>query len=153
MHELNFISPHGGPPPTRFIGVVRIREHKYDLESEDESNIAEYKNKFGVEFPEFSPMTQIQSEDMDESLSKPFIPSIASCDKRSIVLRADIDQEEVAGRLYSFVYRILYGLRAAEKIRSFYNTSHAFHNYTDAGLDKNDSKNVIEINDENKRKQ
>lgn len=135
MDEINSFSSSGGPPPTRFIGVSRL------LEKKKISN--EIFVKFGVEFPAFTPPEYKPNLDQEKN-EQLVIPPCATTDKKKVLLRADIDREDMAGKLYSFVYRLLYGLRAAEKIRSHYNSSQEAVDFLKDSLRQFNTKKKIE---------
>lgn len=117
--ELMSLSPDGGAPPTRFLGVTRItvsKNRRSDGDNDATQHLASGK-LFGVEFPLFE-------VDYDtESVHSPNktvvrLPRSSFSQGKTVFLRADIEREDVAGQLYSFIFRLFYGLRAAENVKA-----------------------------------
>lgn len=98
--ELNVMSRKGEAPPTRFLGVSRIMESGRSGASDGKR---QYTRKFGVEFPLF-----------DTKLD-PLVPKSATITGRKVLIRNDLT-EDVAGRLYVFMFRLLYGTAAVERM-------------------------------------
>lgn len=102
--------------------------------------VTRFSGKFGVELPSFSSFekrpkhsnedTQSTStlrpntneSDREQKVAS-LIPPRATSNGMPVLFRADIDREDVAGQLYSFIYTLLYGIRAAEEIRLLTNSS------------------------------
>ena len=97
--ELNTMGK-GGAPPTRFLGVSRIID--YDQANPTEGR-QQYTGKFGVECPLF------------DTKMDPLVPKSATITGRTVLIRNDLT-EDVAGRLYAFMFRLLYGTAAVERM-------------------------------------
>ena len=98
--ELNVMGRKGGAPPTRFLGVSRIIESNRANSGDDKRH---YTGKFGVEFPLFD--TKVD----------PLVPKSATITGRTVLIRNDLT-EDVAGRLYAFMFRLLYGTAVVERM-------------------------------------
>jgi len=98
--ELNVIGRKGGAPPTRFLGVSRIIESN---QANPDDHKRHYTGKFGVEFPLFD--TKVD----------PIVPKSATITGRTVLIRNDLT-EDVAGRLYAFMFRLLYGTNVVERM-------------------------------------
>lgn len=94
------MSRKGGAPPTRFLGVSRTAEPVRSGSSVDEP---QRTGNFGVEFPLF------------EAKTDPLVPQSATIKSRTVLIRNDLT-EDVAGRLYAFMFRLLYGTAAVERM-------------------------------------
>lgn len=90
----------GGAPPTRFLGVSRIIQSNANDSNKDKQ---QYTGKFGVEFPLFD--TNVD----------PHVPKSATITGRTVLIRNDLT-EDVAGRLYAFMFRLLYGTAVVERM-------------------------------------
>lgn len=109
--ELDYLHPEGGPPPARFMGVTRIFEKTNIIH--DNSNASTTtttasmgpNGKFGVEIP------------------------LLFYKGRKVILR-DFDREDVAGLLFGFLYRLLFGNKA-------------FHDMSIVVNDKYERKDII----------
>jgi hypothetical protein len=96
QEEIDGSPRQGGPPPTRFLGVFRIRNHS--VESIPNALMAQY----GTEFPLFD-----KSRD-------PLLPQSATVGGRKVLIRNDLT-EDAAGKLFSYMFRLLYGRSVVEK--------------------------------------
>ena len=94
------MSRKGGAPPTRFLGVSRAVNPGCSGSSADETH---HPRKFGVEFPLF------------DANKDPLVPQSAAIKCRAVLIRDDLT-EDVAGRLYTFMFRLLYGTAAVERM-------------------------------------
>ena len=94
------MSQKGGAPPTRFLGVSRAVNPECSGSSVDETH---HPRKFGVEFPLF------------DANKDPLVPQSATIKGRAVLIRDDLT-EDVAGRLYTFMFRLLYGTAAVERM-------------------------------------
>ena len=94
------MSRKGGAPPTRFLGVSREGNPDCSGSSVDEPH---HPRKFGVEFPLF------------DANKDPLVPQSATIKGRTVLIRNDLT-EEVAGRLYTFAFRLLYGTAVVERM-------------------------------------
>eukprot|EP00978_Attheya_sp_CCMP212_P016900 scaffold44607_cov49-Attheya_sp.AAC.2 len=109
--ELNILSPTGGAPPTRFIGVTRVVEDGVNAPNQIGANRS--SGKFGVAFPRF----EVDYAKFDGKKKTPLSSLNGSIvNGRSVLLRKDIEREDVAGQLYAFSIRLLYGKKAVEEI-------------------------------------
>lgn len=96
-NEMCVPSRQEGAPPTRFLGVTRVIG---SFGSEPRTG-KQYSGDFGVEFPLF---------DVDK---EPLLPQSATVKGRTVLIRHDLT-EDVAGKLFAFMYRLLYGAKAVE---------------------------------------
>ena len=90
----------GGAPPTRFLGVSRILESN---QANPNDRKRQYTGKFGVEFPLF------------DAKVDPIVPKSATITGQTVLIRNDLT-EDVAGRLYAFMFRLLYGTAVVERM-------------------------------------
>eukprot|EP00562_Extubocellulus_spinifer_P014707 CAMPEP_0178571116 /NCGR_PEP_ID=MMETSP0697-20121206/17453_1 /TAXON_ID=265572 /ORGANISM="Extubocellulus spinifer, Strain CCMP396" /LENGTH=1459 /DNA_ID=CAMNT_0020205627 /DNA_START=152 /DNA_END=4532 /DNA_ORIENTATION=- len=97
-NEMCVPSHQEGAPPTRFLGVTRVIG---PFGSESRTG-KQYSGNFGVEFPLF---------DVDK---EPLLPQSATVKGRTVLIRHDLT-EDVAGKLFAFMYRLLYGAKAVER--------------------------------------
>lgn len=96
---MNSLSSRGGAPPTRFLGVTRVINPSSRSDSHATKN---YPSKFGVEFPLF---------DVDK---EPLLLQSATVQGRTVLIRNDLT-EDVAGKLFAYMYRLMYGANAVEQ--------------------------------------
>lgn len=97
--ELNVMGRKGGAPPTRFLGVSRIVKSDRAIPEDGRH----HTGKFGVEFPLF------------DIKVNPLVPKSATITGRTVLIRNDLT-EDVAGRLYAFMFRLLYGTAVVERM-------------------------------------
>jgi hypothetical protein len=95
-----------GTPPSRYIGVYRVKKTLGDGKNE---------TSFGAAFPEFYVDCEWSSE-VERTPNGHILPKVARVNGHPLLLRTGIDDEEVAGKLFSFCYRIMYGTVAASDI-------------------------------------
>lgn len=127
-------------PPTRFIGVTRMIERRRIPATPDggkEQIVERSTGAFGVEFPIFIvkyddagfPEPVDGSNEMDPPMPKP-----ATAGGRKVLLRADIAREDVAGQLFAFMFRVMYGEMALNEALALTNggRSSFFHDTTSA---------------------
>ena len=88
-----------GAPPSRFLGVTRVMNASVGSDSHATEN---YPSSFGVEFPLF----QVDEE--------PLLPQSATVQGRAVLIRSDLP-EDVAGKLFAYMYRLMYGAKAVER--------------------------------------
>jgi hypothetical protein len=109
--ELDILSPTGGAPPTRFIGVTRVVEDGVNVPNQIGANRS--SGNFGVAFPRF----EVDYAKFDRKKKTPLSSLNESIvNGRPVLLRKDIEREDVAGQLYAFSIRLLYGKKAMEEI-------------------------------------
>ena len=106
-----------GQPPTRFFGVKRITERIKVTSIDGDYYINKATGKFGIEFPAFDRNSKtgkiLESRTSDDEND---LPGCAKIGDSKILLRNDLDKEDVAGQLYSFVYRLLFGKKKANDL-------------------------------------
>jgi len=113
----------GNTPPTRFLGVTRLMEERQIVDGQRVRVESRPTGKFGVELPifvvdyEFFGYSQNNSGNSDYVKEHP-LPKPATIGGRKVFLRTDIAREDIAGQLFSFTYRILYGCKAADDVRT-----------------------------------
>lgn len=90
----------GGAPPTRFLGVSRIVQSDGNDSNKSKQ---QYTGRFGVEFPLF------------DAKVDPLVPKSATITGRTVLIRNDLT-EDAAGRLYAFMFHLLYGNAVVERM-------------------------------------
>ena len=74
-----------------------------------------YETSFGAALPEFYVNCEWSSA-IERTPNGHIVPKAATVNGQPLLLRIGIDDEEVAGKLFSFCYRIMYGAVAASDI-------------------------------------
>ena len=74
-----------------------------------------YETSFGAALPEFYVNCEWSSA-IERTPNGHIVPKVATVNGQPLLLRIGIDDEEVAGKLFSFCYRIMYGAVAASDI-------------------------------------
>ncbi len=74
-----------------------------------------HETSFGAAFPEFY-VSYEWSSDIERNPYGRILPKVAKVNGQPLLLRIGIDDEAVAGKLFSFCYRIMYGAVAASDI-------------------------------------
>uniref|UniRef100_A0A7S4MQZ1 Uncharacterized protein n=2 Tax=Odontella aurita TaxID=265563 RepID=A0A7S4MQZ1_9STRA len=118
--ELREFPPGAGviAPPTRFVGVTRMIERRR-IPAQSQNSKQRFAERatgaFGVEFPIFL----VKYDDIAclpgynrHSVMDPPMPKPATAGGRKVLLRADIARDDVAGQLFAFMFRLLYGDKA-----------------------------------------
>ena len=119
----SFLGRANGAPPTRFLGVTRMFEERQICQTNGCGHrvVSHATGNFGVEFPVF-----FFDRDSDTTVNSGIKPSKVSTDQRvpppkpatiggkKVLLRTDITEEIVAGQLFAFMYRILFGSMAMD---------------------------------------
>jgi len=91
---------------SRFVGVFRLKKTLGN--GKDEIS-------FGVTIPQFYVNCEWSSE-IERTRNGHILPKVATVNGQPLLLRIGIDDEDVAGKLFSFMYRILYGSDAVSGI-------------------------------------
>jgi len=73
------------------------------------------KISFGVTVPQFYVNCE-WSSDIERTREGHILPKVATVNGQPLLVRIEIDDEDVAGKLFSFMYRILYGSNAVAGI-------------------------------------
>ena len=81
---------------TQFIGAVRSSD----------TNSSEMK--YGVAIPQFYVDYDI-SQESSIKIKNYIIPQVTTVKGQTLLLRNDLDDEKVAGQLFAFMYRVMYG--------------------------------------------
>ncbi len=124
-----------GPPPTRFVGVRRMTERLTIPNKDGEYYVNQATGKFGVEFPVFDRNSKPgKIVEIRNSGDEIYLPDCAKIGNSNILLRNDLDGEDVAGQLYSFVYRLLFGKKKANDLRRKLNDSNQQSTISDTSL-------------------
>jgi len=146
--ELNILSPTGGAPPTRFVGVTRIITEEDDANGDGDGGKHNVSNvcKFGVELPTNLFTFDYHENDDDDDDDYPHDDNdlreqqqqqesllfqcigdeednMRTTTASPPLLRNDIAREDVAGQLYAFMYRIFFGTRALGRVLSRTNST------------------------------
>ena len=104
--EITTITCPPGIALSRFVGVYHVKKTLGDGKSE---------TSFGAAFPEFYVNCE-WSPAIERTPKGHIVPKVATVSGRPLLLRIGIDDEEVAGKLFSFCYRVMYGAVAASDI-------------------------------------
>ncbi len=104
--EILTLTCPSGTPPSRYIGVYRMKKILTD---------GKLEISFGAAFPEFYVNCEWSSE-IERTPNGHILPKVAKVNGQPLLLRIGIDDEELAGKLFSFCYRIMYGTVAASDI-------------------------------------
>ena len=83
------------------------------------------ETSFGAAFPEFYVNCEWSSA-IERTPKGHIVPKVATVNDRPLFLRIGIDDEEVAGRLFAFAYRVMYGAVAASDVVAEKNSVHEF---------------------------
>ncbi len=73
------------------------------------------ETSFGAAFPEFYVNCEWSSA-IERTPKGHIVPKVATVNDRPLLLRVGIFDEEVAGKLFSFCYRVMYGAVAASDV-------------------------------------
>ena len=90
--------------PSRFVGVFVVKNGKDETLS------------FGAAIPQFYVGSCEWSSKVERTSTGYIVPRIATVNGQPLLLRIGIDDENVAGKLFSFCYRIMYGSDAVSDI-------------------------------------
>ena len=96
-----------GTPPSRFVGVYRVKKTLDDGKQEI---------SFGVVVPQFYVNYDWAMSIIEQSPNENIVPTAATVNGQPLFLRIGITDEEIAGKLFAFSYRLLYGSDAASDI-------------------------------------
>jgi len=91
---------------SRFVGVFRVKK-----------NLDNGKEEigFGVTLPQFYVKCDWSSQ-VERTENGYILPKAATVNGRPLLVRIGIDDEAIAGKLFSFMYRVLYGAEAVSDI-------------------------------------
>ena len=123
------------PQPTKYFGVTRITNPNGIIAKDlDEPTLKHSISRFGVEFPAFdrdhlffeNGETLPYQNRLNNKPNSFFLPKCATIGGTKLLVRADIQCEDVAGKLYAFMYRIMYGSDTTDALRARTNDTFAF---------------------------
>lgn len=106
-NEITKLTCPKGTPPSRFVGVYRVQKTLDDGKQEI---------SFGVVMPQFYVNYEWAMSIIERTPNGNIIPNPATVIGQPLLIRIGIIDEEVAGKLFAFCYRLLYGSDAASDI-------------------------------------
>jgi len=92
--------------PSHFVGVFRVKKTLANGKAEI---------YFGVTIPQFYVKCDWSSQ-IERTRGGHILPKAATVNGRPLLVRIGIDDEAIAGKLFSFMYRVLYGADAVSDI-------------------------------------
>jgi hypothetical protein len=105
--EIKKLTCPQGTPPSRFVGVYRVKKTLDD---------GKHEISFGVVIPQFYVNYDWAISIIERTPNGNIIPNAATVHGKPLLLRIGITDEEVAGKLFAFCYRLLYGSDAASDV-------------------------------------